>query len=325
MPYNGKYICINIANYTEAIECKIGKVKIEVEQYIDIDTREFVSDKEILNMSKLIKEITRSLKDHSVSTQKVMILSDILGIQTQIEDIDKPLPFYKRDDFLKPKSKDENRFSQKVKYGLAILNSEERFMRLSSDIDSELSGSIVSGFKKEGFKVKCICDSLGGMLNFRELIPFSYDENSKLLLNISKNKAIAVWCFKNVPICEKVWILDNNESVPYQIENYIQRDLRTLRLKTPNIFIVSGENTLAYGELLEYFKKKEYQISSVEAYLKNIEDFNSKYSLTMSMILKNNDKDSVNLLVKNVAKTYDEKLKLAKRVKVLTQIGRAHV
>ena len=313
MKYKGKYICLSIDKVSRAVEVEIANGKINIEQIVEISTEDFCTGTEVLSISKLAVTICTALKNHNVSTKKIMILSDSLGITTSLMDTDKPLPWYKRDDLISIKKKRISmEHEQVIKFGNVIKNGEERQMQFVASIDRGLAQSIYQEFRRNGFQISCIADSMSTLLNCKELLTHSYDENSKLIINLCEDMAKVIWCDGNIPVEKKTWQLSNTESVSYQLESYMQRDMRLLRLKQPKIFICS--QSVRYDDIILNFEKKDYSITCFEQHLEPFEDYTSKYSLLLGLILKNNDKTSINLAFNKMVLNQEEKTDILKKI-----------
>lgn len=307
MKYSGKHICLQIGEITFAVEASIDKGKIKIEQYFKINTEDFFVDGEISSIEKLIKTICSDLNNHNVSTKKVMIMSDCLGIGTEIMEKDRQIPWYKKDvkEIFKEKAEEiEIEKISKIKLGKCIKDGDEKNFWLVGKMEKELSNSIYEEFSKNGFKIVSIEDRVSAGLNLRSLVKCTYEENCKVVINVQKEKATVFWCKGDIPFDVRVWGLSDAESIGFQIENYMIRDLRALRLKRPGIIIIGCDK-----ETTDFLRANEWNVLEIMPLVDADEEFEDKYIPVLSLLFKVYYSSSINLTYHKKKYTQAEKIK----------------
>lgn len=302
MNYEGRHICLAIGKATRVLETEIAEGSVLIHNSFFVDTSSFCDGKSIINLQKLVNLLCTEFVSKNLWSHKIMIVSDCLGIESQLAQAQiSDVPWYKQDisQLLRADKKERNSllFESDINLGKYTFNAEKSSMHLLSTIERNLSNSIYNLFAQKGYKVLSLDSPGNAILAWRTLGSENYDENGKVLIHIGEGAAKAYWCINDVPIEEKNWVISESEDIPYQIENYILRDLISLKLRSPKIIIASSV-PFDYDDTVHHLKKSELNVIDIRQLIKNPNDIEYSDILLISCLFKIYNKQNPQLVVK---------------------------
>lgn len=295
------------------LEAEIADGSIVVYNSFSLDTADFCNDKSINSLQKLVTYLCAEFVSKSLWAHKILIVSDFLGIETalaqaQVADV----PWYKQDVsqlFHRTKQHvDETILKSEINLGKCNVYGEKKSMRFEATIERSLSTTIYNLFAQKGYKVLSIDSTNSAILSWRSFGAENYDENGKVLVCIGENTAKAYWCIGAVPFEEKNWALDESEDISYQIENYIMRDLVSLKLRNPKI-IFAGSGLINYDGILAHLQNAELNVLDIRQLIKDGSHFDSSQLILVSCLFKIYNKQNPHLVVKRKVASNEDVIK----------------
>ncbi len=228
---SGRYVILDIGH----TECKIVDANIAgtvVTVYKTVDMRDmtpFLSQSGTLsNIEGFVKSLKDTLKQHTITTNRVLIVSSILGISAKIEDASNKA--YKD-------SKELDKHYQEIYgrnvsnisindyqiYGVVPSESELKYRVMISKATLSLMNDVVATMRDHRLNVVSIESNISALCNLSKFFKYSYDLPSLVLVDIGT--VATIYTFKNgaqtidnkqpLPMCKIATTLADTLQIPF--------------------------------------------------------------------------------------------------------------